>query len=149
MATIQLGGDSLHSLRLVVDGRAHPEAADYWDGNWLTSTAEVSTGSFRGSLGGIIRSDELADFLRQIEALYQRLDGEAVFRTMEGWISFRLTTNRQGQVEVRGRLVDELVNGNALEFALFFDQTFLPPTIAQLREATKQFPVIGDGPCSV
>ena len=146
MVTIHLGGSPPDALALTVYGRTRPDASDYWDGNWVSCTAEITAGAFRGTVGGSIRTDELATFRRELTDLYERLDGEAVFRTMEGWIDFRVAANRRGHVEVRGRLVDEPVAGNVLDFRLFFDQTFLPPVLAQLREAEERFPVIGEGP---
>jgi hypothetical protein len=146
MVTIHLGGEPPDLLALTVYGRVHPDASDFWDGNWVSCTAEVSAGAFRGTLGGSIRTDELVDFHRALSGLYERLDGEVVFQTMEGWIDFRVTANRRGRVEVRGRLIDDRAAGNALEFRLSFDQTFLPPIIARLREAEERFPVVGDRP---
>lgn len=146
MVTIQFGSESAEFLRLMVYGREHIGATDYWDGNWLSATAEVAAGAFRGTLGGSIRGDEVTAFSRQLESLYDRLDGEACFLTMESWVEIRVTANRRGHVEVHGRLTDDMVDGNTLEFRLSFDQTFLPPIIAQLHEVTRQFPVVGEGP---
>jgi hypothetical protein len=142
-AVIRFGGGEAEYLTLRVHGRNIPDATDYWDGNFLWCTAEVVAGAFRGSLSNVLRNEDLGRFLARVEELYQRLDGEALLDTLEGWLDLRLIGDGRGHIEARGQLCDDPAHGNTLEFRLFFDQTFLPPIIGQLRAALEQFPVVG------
>jgi hypothetical protein len=146
MYVIRLGGEEAEYLTLAIHGRNRPESEDYWDGNWLWCTAEVAAGAFRGSLSNVVRNEDLIRFLPMLEDLYRRLDGEALFDTLEGWLDLRMIGVGHGQAEVRGSLCDAPVDGNQLEFRLALDQTFLPPLIAQIRAAVEAFPVVGRRP---
>jgi len=141
-AVIHFGGAEAECLTLTLHGRSLPQAADYWDGNWLVCSAEVSVGAFRGSLGGLLRNEDIGRFHDRVVELSERLTGEALFDTLEGWFDLRLIGDGRGHIEARGRLCDDPVHGNVLEFRLFFDQTYLPP-LKQLRAAMEAFPVVG------
>ena len=142
-AVIHIGGAGAEYLTLTVHGRNIPEATDYWDGNFIWCTAVVAAGAFRGSLSNPIRNEDLARFLPRLEALYQRLDGEALLDTLDGWLDVRVVDVGRGRIEVRGSLIDDPVGGNQLEFRLALDQTYLPPIIGQVRAAVEAFPVRG------
>src|SRR6266513_54701 len=75
-----------------------PNSADYWDGNFLWCSAEVAAGAFRGSLGNVIRNEDLLRFLLRLEDLYQRLDGEALLDTLDGWLDVRVIGVSRGQI---------------------------------------------------
>jgi hypothetical protein len=143
MCVIRFGGEDAEYLLLTVHRRNLPGSADYWDGNFLWCTAEVAAGAFRGSLSNVLRNEDLARFLAQVDELYQRLDGEALLDTLEGWLDVRLIGDGRGHVEALGRLCDDPVHGNTLEFRLFFDQTFLPELMRELRAALEAFPMVG------
>jgi hypothetical protein len=143
MCEVRLGGSPAEYLLLVLRGRSHPAASDYWDGNWLDCEAEVVAGPFQGRLGGCIRVEELQDFGAALSTLYERLRGEATFTTMEQWLEVRVTGDGRGHMEVCGRLCDDLVAGNTLVFRLHLDQTYLPPVLRQLATALGTYPVVG------
>jgi hypothetical protein len=140
---IRFGGEETEYLSLTLHGRSLPLATDYWDGNWLACTAEVAAGAFRGSLDRLLRNEDIGRFHDRVAGLYERLTGEALFDTLEGWFDLRLIGEGRGHIEARGQLCDDPVHGNVLEFRLFFDQTYLPPLMAQLQAAMEAFPVVG------
>jgi hypothetical protein len=142
-AVIHFGGVEAECLTLTLHGRSLPYATDYWDGNWLACTAEVAAGAFHGSLDRLLRNEDISRFHDRVAGLYERLSGEALFDTLEGWFDLRLIGDGHGHIEARGQLCDDPVRGNVLEFRLFFDQAYLPPLMAQLRAAMKAFPVVG------
>ena len=150
MCIIRFGGERSEFLSLTLHGRSNPKADDYWDGNWLGCKVEVCCGAFRGDLDSMIRNEDLAAFLPALTRLYEGLSGEASFDTLEGWIDFKLIGDGRGHIELRGRLVDAMMDGNSLEFRIGFDQTYLPAIISQVRTATERFPVVGrpEGPRS-
>ena len=106
-ALIRFGGTDAEYLMLTVHGRNIPEAADYWDGNFLWCPAEVAAGAFRGSFSNLIRNEDLARFLPRLETLYERLDGVALFDTLDGWLDVQVVGVGRGHIEVRGQFIDD------------------------------------------
>jgi hypothetical protein len=98
---IRLGGSEAEYISLTVNGREYSTATDYWDANWLSCKVEIAAGAFRGNVDGMIRTEELENFNGHIRRLYERLDGEAEFSTLEGWLSIRLIGDGRGHIEAR------------------------------------------------
>jgi hypothetical protein len=146
MCVIRFGGDEADHLTLTVHGRSRPDSADYWDGNWLTCTAEIAVGAFQGCVDRLLRNEDVSRFHDRLAALYERLKGEALFETLEGWFDLRVIGDGRGHMEGRGQLRDDPAHGNVLEFRLFFDQTAIPRLLAQLQVILEAFPVIGRPP---
>jgi hypothetical protein len=138
---IRCEGDELLTITLL--GRSHPSATDFWDGNWVSAAVEVQVGGFRGSVGGHLRTDELAAFHDQFARLQESLRGTAEFATMEGWLSIRVEGNGRGHLVFRCVLRDEPGVGNTLDCTLATDQTFTRATLAELAAAVQTFPVVG------
>jgi hypothetical protein len=130
-------------LSLLVLGRSHPNSTDYWDGNWLTAGLTVKVGSFEGKVSGHIRAEELVSFNRDLQTLFQKLTGEAAFKTMEDWLMIRVECNKLGHIKITGFVLDDHIDGNTLNFTLSTDQTFLPAPMRQIEQVLGQFPVIG------
>jgi hypothetical protein len=143
MCSIRIGEYDGEFVSLTLHGRTHLAASDYWDGNWVNCTAEAVVGAFRGRLDRSIRTDELEAFRQQIGGLYERLTGDAILASMERWIRVQVTGDGRGHFEARCRLCEDLMSGNALEFTLCFDQTYLPPLLRQLDRALESYPVVG------
>jgi hypothetical protein len=130
-------------LTITLVGRSHPGASDYWDGNWVMASVGVQAGGFRGSVGGHLRAEELADFHEQLARLQESLRGTAEFATMEGWLSIRVEGDGRGHMECRCVIRDEPGIGNTLDCTLSTDQTFTRSTVAELAAAVQAFPVVG------
>src|SRR5262249_33158230 len=118
MCTILIGGHEAECLTLMLHGRSHSGAADYWDGNWLDCTADAVVGTFTGRLRRALRTDELERFANEVRQLNERLTGEAALESMEHWLSVRLTGDGRGHIEARCRLCDDPAFGNSLDFRL-------------------------------
>jgi hypothetical protein len=128
----------------VVLGRMHAGADDFWDGNWLVTPIELNVGGFVGKVGAALRAEELRRFREELEQVYSSLDGEAVLKSMETWITLRLIVERSGRVRITGRIVDRPSTGNELSFKIEdLDQSHLPTIIEALKEVELYFPVLG------
>ena len=107
MCVIRVGGEENDSLEIAIAGYTYPVAGDYWDGNWLRVDVKVATGAFRGDVTGNLRTEELELFRDQLAALLDTLKGTAEFRTMEEWLSLRVTSDRRGHLTLATEIQDE------------------------------------------
>jgi len=89
-------------LKIWIDGRSHPEAMDYWDGNWLTIDASCSySDSFVRSAGSIIHLREIKQLLQTCEALHPRTHGAAGLYCLEPELRVELISRPTGPIEVK------------------------------------------------
>ena len=143
MCTIRIGGERSEFLALTILGRSHPDARDYWDGNWVPRLRRGRRGRVPGRGRRRPAREELASFHGEAARLSESLSGEARFSTMEDWLSIVLAGDRRGGVELSCEVRDQPGIGNTLAFRLALDQTYLRPMVAQLGRAVAEFPVIG------
>lgn len=135
-------GSGVDYLALWIPGRVHAGRQDYWDGNWLRCTAEVSVGTFRGTFEWQLRNEDLLRFMRALEHLDDR-SGVAILDTLDGWLDIQVTRDDQNHIEARCQLMDNPEGGDSLEFRLLLDQTSNSTLMGQLRDVLERFPVVG------
>jgi hypothetical protein len=124
--------------------RRYPDAEDFWDGNWLDTMVEFRVGQFSGTVGTLLRADELQSFRRQIHQQHTSLGGTAVLESLENWLTLRLRMTGSGGIEVDGELIDQPGYGNKLTFTMSaIDQSYLPRLLDELDEVLTHFPVRG------
>ncbi len=139
-----LGAEHGDHLRIEILGRAHPDASDFWDGNWVNARISARAGGFRGGAVAFLRTTDFAEFRERLQQLYQQLSGEAVFETLEGWVEVRVIGDGRGHMETRVSLTDEPGVGNKLVFTLpGLDQTHIFDAIGHLCEIEDMYPIIG------
>lgn len=142
MVEVLIGGAESDHVRIRVVGREIPSATDYWDGNWLVTPIELRVGRFSGTLPADLRAEELRRFRSELEAAYERLDGEAVLASLDGWITLTVQCERNGSLRIAGVANDHPGVGNELEFHLEdLDQSHLPPIIEALKVVEEHYPV--------
>jgi hypothetical protein len=140
-----LGSADADHLSITLVARAHPEATDYWDGNWVRSILDVRAGGFTAHVTANLRADEIHRFAQGLKSISDNLSGTAVLQAMEDWITLSITCNPKGTLDVSGEVTDQPGVGNRLSFELHgFDQTHMSTWVAQLATAESRFPVIGD-----
>jgi hypothetical protein len=138
-----LGSTASQWLTITPLRRTHPECADYWDGNWVDSSIDVSVGAFAGKYKACLRTDEFKSFRLGLEPIYKDLKGKASFTSMEDWVEILMTGDGLGHFRARCTLRDAAGIGNTLKFELQFDQTQLPGMVESLIHIEESFPVIG------
>jgi hypothetical protein len=143
MCKIVIRSDRGDFLTILLLGRSHPMATDYWDGNWVKTKVEVTAGGFRASVVGDLRTEEIARFHEQLVQLQESLRGTAELVTLEQWLLVQATGDGQGHIGFRCVIRDSPGNGNTLDCTLSTDQTFTQATIADLGAAVQAFSVIG------
>lgn len=143
VAILQLGPADADHLRLEILGRSYPQATDYDDGNWLSCRFDLRAGHWKGHWYPSVRAEEIAAFRDQVATLSREVAGEAVFETMEQWLSLTLRMDRLGHLAVAGKARVVVGTGNVLAFRFHdLDQTFLPDFVTQLDKAIHAFPVV-------
>ena len=139
-----MGSNDAEHLTIVVLGREHAGADDYWDGNWVIASISIAVGGFTGTVRASLRMDELHRFNEGLKFINQNLFGAAVLESMEHWISLTVKAESRGRIEISGELSDGAGAGNVLSFDLAeVDQTYLPGWISDLDDIEKAYPVIG------
>ena len=72
-----LGESAGDHVGIRVKRRTHPQAADYWDGNWVDAGISVVLRPWRGSYEASLRTDEFARFREELAGLDDRNGGAA------------------------------------------------------------------------
>jgi len=134
-------GDDADFVTVSVLSRSN--AADYWDGNWLSCEVAVQAGGFLGRFNANLRTDELERFYNEMHKLHKTLGGAATLATTEEQLRMELEGDGRGHILCRGRAQDVAGTGNVLQFEFTRDQTFLFSTVVNLGELLNRFPVRG------
>src|SRR5262245_57301665 len=132
-----IGSPNSQYLRVSPLSRSGTDPSDFWDSNWLLARIELSCGTFAGSFQANLRTHEFTEFLNELEALYERLSGEAHFSSMETWLSIRVSGDGRGHFVAECDARDDPSSYNRLQICLYFDQTELPDIPRGLREIQK------------
>lgn len=150
MAELLIGYPQSDHIKIRVLRRSHPEADDYWDGNWVNAEVSLVIRPWQASYDASLRTEELTRFRDAIRELYRGERREATLTPLEPWLFVTLEVDSLGHVHLGGAAGPE---GHGRPFGAvqlnfevkdFMDQTFLPPLIGELDEIVHQFPVIGD-----
>jgi len=123
--------------------RQFPSETDYWDGNWLQATIEITTGGFRGRFDAMLRAEDFVRFREQLRPLNERLSGVARFDTMEEWLRIEVDGDGKGHFRADCSATDQPGVGNRLTFAVDIDQTELPRILRALDAICDEFPLVG------
>lgn len=140
--TIEITGDSAR-LTIEVYCRSHPNAADYWDGNWLTVGVKAETTGFCADFPDSLHLSELQQFHQALTSLYQNLDGQAELNAMDGFLELKAKPDPLGHVLWSVDLTHPAGWGAQLHFELPSDQSYLPGIISQIKAVLKSFPFKG------
>jgi hypothetical protein len=138
IGTRQANHLSLRPLR-----RSYPNAEDFWEGNWLKVAVAVRAGAFQGAFEADLRSDELQEFLAQLQALPGAAEGRAALQSAEGWVTVRLALDQRGRLDGTCEVQDDPAMGSSLRFTLGLEPALLAPMLAALAGILEAFPVVG------
>jgi len=130
-------------LELKVIGYAHPDSLDYWDGNWITVLGTLQMGVFHADVSGDIRVEEFVEFHKELLTLYDTLQGEVTFKTLERWLEITIEVNKTGQISMSGFVKNGVFGVNRLNFEMDTDQTFLTEPINRLEQILEMYPIKG------
>ena len=131
-------------LKLWIHGRQYEEAEDFWDGNWLRTTARCAEGGGSATAyGPILHLSELVTFLNECELLSTRLEGEAKLSCMEPNLRVDLSSSdSSGGIRAVVHLTpDHRTQVHTFEFAI--DQSYLPGIITGIRGILAEYAMRG------
>ena len=133
----------LEGLQIWVDRRQFPDAADYWDGNWLRVTAHCGrSGASVFATGSIIHLSELDQWLVESEGLLKNLSGEAKLACMEPALSVTLKAGSLGYIAMEVSITpDHISQRHWFQFEI--DQSYLPPLVKQCQAILEAYPIKG------
>jgi hypothetical protein len=141
---VRIRGDGGQYLLIEVQYRSFPQAQERWDSNWLNCSVEVRAGEFSGRVSCYLRAEEFLRFRDQLRHLYDSLEGQASFTTLEDQLKLTLVGDGSGRMDLEGLLRDQAGLGNTLDFHFALDQTYLPAVLTQLDDLLRSFPVRGN-----
>lgn len=133
----------LGGLSLWIHRRQYPDAADYWDGNWLYSRAVMEGPGARVEIRGpFLHGSEIASFARELAQLDETLQGEARLGRIEPQLEVIMRIDGLGHVAVTVDITpDPLSQAHRFEFEL--DQTYVAPLRTSCRTILERFPIKG------
>ena len=132
----------LSGLQIWIHNRQCPNDHDYWDGNWLDVT--VLCRALNASVwtnGSIIHLSEIAQWLKEVEAMAISLQGEASLSCLEPKLSVTLEAKNFGHISMDVYITPDLSQRH--EFTFEIDQSYLPLLIRNCRTILKQYPIKG------
>ena len=107
------------------------------DPEWLICKAIFNYDGFEVKLKFSSMLGDFCSFLNQLEVFYDTLNGQAQFKSIEDNVSFQLSTDGLGHVDINGYLrhggYDVMTS-----FLIHSDQIFLPELIKELKEVCSQ-----------
>lgn len=135
-----VGGGAREKLVVRVNGRERPDAIDKDDGNWLHASVEIIARRFAGSCVCSLRTEDFADFRRELALLTEDSAATASFSSMEDQIALRVGVGGLGKLTVDGHVSDGSV-GDRLQFRIGADQSSIPQILQALDSILAEYPV--------
>ncbi len=135
LITIQSESDF---LKIELIKFAYPNSLDTYDKNWLDTIVTLKTGG--GKYSAYFQTSDFTDLHKHLSTLYDNLNTEFVFKTLERQLELNFKTDGIGHIDIIGVAQDEAGIGNTLTFELNIDQTDLPMLIQQIRDVIEEFP---------
>ena len=103
------------------------------NGEWAICMAHFSYDGFEAKFKFSTMLANFHTFIDELEVLYSTLKGQAKFHSMEDNVSFQLSTDGMGHIEISGYLRHKLYEVKT-SFLIHSDQTFLPELLQECRQ---------------
>lgn len=97
---LHIGTDE-YKISILFVGRTHPNANDFWDGNWLTCQIKIEIQGFIANFTANMRNNELEELSNSLAKLYNELKGIVEFRPLEPFIQFNFRIDKSGKIRVK------------------------------------------------
>jgi hypothetical protein len=121
---LRCNGDSI----IVTPNQQKTKNAD-----WIKANVYIKAGAFRGTIEGDFLLYDFISFRDELQNLYVKLKGTAVFNCLEGHLKIHIKADELGHMEANCEATDQSIHPwRTLSFQLNFDQTYLPGLLKQL-----------------
>jgi hypothetical protein len=132
-------------FKLWVHGRGHPEATDFWDGNWFRITAAYLTPHFIAICeDNILHGSDVASSLEAACRMYETLDGDFTFATLEPGFDLHFSARQHGRIDLEANFVTDGLRREEYRNLIEIDQSYLPAFIRGPRLVLSRFPLVGE-----
>jgi hypothetical protein len=101
---------------------------------WNQTIIKVKAGVFSGQFKADLNTVDFINFEKELEQLYNKLNGIATFYSLEEQISIKVIGDGFGHMNAECSVMDSAGMGNTLKFEINFDQTHIPKILNQLRK---------------
>jgi hypothetical protein len=132
-------------FELEVQGRQNPDAADYWDGNWLLVTARCQgTGGQAEVSGALLLTADIERFRDECDSMRRGTAERAALNSVEPKLDLKLApTERAGEMEVAVRLKPGEGSREQHRFEYRIERNFLTEIIRECSLILERYPVRG------
>jgi hypothetical protein len=131
------------SLWIVPLRRRHAGSRDSADGNWVDARVTIHAGMFEGDYAACLRSDEMAAFRRELQALLAGESNIAGYHSLEEWLGIDVTGAQLGHYRATCTARDDLGSPNQLAFSIETDRLDIESLIQAIEGWLRYLPVIG------
>jgi hypothetical protein len=134
---LKIAGFSLWVL-----AREFPDAADFWDANWLHIVAVLEAKGARVEVEGpLLRNTDIKLFVEQLTVLQETLQGSATLESLEHCPVVRIDAqDGHGHLRAKVTFTDNVTQWHEVRFV--FDQTYLTELGRSCRKLLNSFPII-------
>lgn len=109
------------------------------DGYDADGIVEIKSGNYYVLGKTWFTTGEVYEFYKQLDHCYRNLKGKAVFWNYEASLKIEVIFYQLGQVVLKGYYKEQAYLDNELLFEIESDQTFLPPTIEELKRFVEHY----------
>ena len=130
-------------IRLDLSHRGHPEAHDYWDGNWVVARIQAEVQGFKADFTDQVHLGDVIRFYEEVLKLNASLTGAATLAVMEEYLVVIGTLDARGRLDWSVLLLHPVKRDVQLQFEFQADQSYLPELIQQIEDVLIEFQVRG------
>jgi len=142
--TVQIRGIGGSVVQIDIFGYERPDAGDEYDANWLKARCSVTLAEFSAVLSLSVLAQDFVRFADELEQAVQSLKGTSTFSTVECGLRMEIKFTTGGHADVFGSVRSQMSfvpDQSMLSFSFETDQSFLTPTVRELRAIVSRFPV--------
>ena len=135
---------SILGLEIWIHKREFPNSTEYWDANWLLSTARCcADNAWVITEGPFIHLSEIKNWLKDLEKLNQTLEGKANLACLEEYVYVEIKIEDDEQISLEVHITPNHMTQNHL-FRFEIDKSYLPVLISQCKIILQNYPIKAD-----
>ncbi|MBL4677311.1 MAG: hypothetical protein JKY70_14065 [Mucilaginibacter sp.] len=141
---IYIGDYQSESFKIDIEGKLYPNAADYWDGNYLKALILFEIPGFSGRFHTNIRTFELGSFLSDLNNINTNLKGECVLSNVDETINVIGKINDLGSMTWHYTLIYPSGDGTIIKFRFTTSFSVINDLTKSIKSILSEWPIIGN-----